>query len=145
MTVHNLTRLFLLLLFFGVLPALLAASEETRPVAGGRRLKERAAKGAKNKKSKGDKSGKNEHQNIFNVDHEDACAPHKKKKGCRMHKECRWTKSHGCVKGSMLGQNQCTNPETCDSSYWCCYGYECRSASGNCVEIEEQWWRRWRR
>ena len=84
MTVLKLTRLFLLLLLLGVLPSLSAASEETRPVAGGRRLKERAAKGAKNKKSKGDKSGKNEHQNIFNVDHEDACASHKKKKGCRM-------------------------------------------------------------
>ena len=99
-----------LLLFLSVLPSLLAASEETRPVAGGRRLKERAAKGAKNKKSKGDKSGKNEHQNIFNVDHEDACASHMKKKGRRMHKECRWTKSHGCVEDSTPGQNPPQSP-----------------------------------
>ena len=131
MTVVNITRLFLLLLL-GIVPSHFA-SEETRPVAGGRRLKERATKGAKNKKSKGDKSGKNEKKNIFNVDHRDACASHKKEKKCRKHPECQWTaESHGCVEGSTLGQNQCTNPETCDSSNLCCPGYECQM--GKCVD-----------
>ena len=104
MTVVNITRLFLLLLL-SIVPSLLAANEKTRPVADGRRLKERATKGAKNKKSKDDKSGKNG-QNIFNVDHRgDACATHKKEKKCRKHPECQWTESHGCVKVSTPGQN----------------------------------------
>ena len=131
-----------MLLLLGILPLLLA-SEETQPVAVGRRLKSRA-KGAKNKKSKGNKSGKQ--GNIFNVDHKDACTSIRKKKYCKKRPECQWSKSRGCFKPISLPTQEpsrgpapepvsskptvCVNPEPILSSQGdcqglCCPGYKC--------------------